>query len=517
MPAEPDSRTDIYSLGVLFWTMLTQEPAFDGKTPIDIIQGVLSRRIPPVASKRIDIPDAVSEIIQKMTRKQIDERYHSTSGLKYDFMEVQRILMNGDGQSLQEFKIGTRDVSSFFVLPTALFGRTKQRDEIVQIIESVAKRQSATSGHSTMVSDLYGFGSTSSASEGRPTFEEGSSDTSSQIADEAKIGGYNYCNSNSAPPLLGSARNIHTYSQETVTSMTESLQSMQEVADSKESSNEPIIQSGTETFNETTPPSTQARLDLNTEPKSASNVNGTGEDLQKAAVGDQHNEALALPRRHGTQKFRRKGRCEVINILGEVGVGKSSLVQSVQGDIRRLGYFASGKFDNARLAPFEPVLRVMGSLIRQIFSESDVNTPYHNALRRSLRGHWSSLCKILELPNNLIYDGGDPQTSKSTSWMSQAGSKKGSKADTSDSTSSRSNPSATSPSTLYRGHNPAQSLKVMNTFLEVLRILASGKLICLCLDDIQFADQESVDLISNIITNKVRIVLMVSFFPGASY
>ena len=33
MPAEPDSRTDIYSLGILFWTLLTQLPAFDGETP----------------------------------------------------------------------------------------------------------------------------------------------------------------------------------------------------------------------------------------------------------------------------------------------------------------------------------------------------------------------------------------------------------------------------------------------------------------------------------------------------
>jgi len=71
MPAEPDSRTDIYSLGILFWTVLTGFPAVDGETPMDIIQSVLGRRIPPVTSKRIDIPDSISGIIQKMTQKQI--------------------------------------------------------------------------------------------------------------------------------------------------------------------------------------------------------------------------------------------------------------------------------------------------------------------------------------------------------------------------------------------------------------------------------------------------------------
>lgn len=71
MPAEPDSRTDIYSLGILFWTVLTGFPAVDGETPMDIIQSVLGRRIPPVTSKRMDIPDSISSIIQKMTQKQI--------------------------------------------------------------------------------------------------------------------------------------------------------------------------------------------------------------------------------------------------------------------------------------------------------------------------------------------------------------------------------------------------------------------------------------------------------------
>lgn len=53
MPAEPDARTDIYSLGVLFWTLLTQQPVFDGDTPLDIVQGVLGKRIPIVSDIRL--------------------------------------------------------------------------------------------------------------------------------------------------------------------------------------------------------------------------------------------------------------------------------------------------------------------------------------------------------------------------------------------------------------------------------------------------------------------------------
>ena len=74
MSADPDSRTDIYSLGILFWTMLIQQPAFEGDTLMDIIRGVLGRRLPLVSNIRLDVPDVVGKIIQKATTKTIGDR-----------------------------------------------------------------------------------------------------------------------------------------------------------------------------------------------------------------------------------------------------------------------------------------------------------------------------------------------------------------------------------------------------------------------------------------------------------
>jgi hypothetical protein len=80
MPAEPDSRTDIYSLGILFYAMLCGTTPFDGDTALDVMQSVISKRIPPVTSKRMDIPVPLSDVIQRMTQRNIEDRYHSTSG-----------------------------------------------------------------------------------------------------------------------------------------------------------------------------------------------------------------------------------------------------------------------------------------------------------------------------------------------------------------------------------------------------------------------------------------------------
>lgn len=83
MSADPDRRTDIYSLGILLWTMLIQQPAFEGDTPMDIIQGVLGRRLPLISNIRLDVPEIVGRIVQKMTAKTMGDRCTLTFALRF--------------------------------------------------------------------------------------------------------------------------------------------------------------------------------------------------------------------------------------------------------------------------------------------------------------------------------------------------------------------------------------------------------------------------------------------------
>lgn len=158
----------------------------------------------------------------------------------------------------------------------------------------------------------------------------------------------------------------------------------------------------------------------------------------------------------------------------------------------------------------------MSSLFRQIFSESDVNTNYHNMIRKSrnnsraalgssltsiglnVKAVWHQLSSLLELPENLIF-GGHPQGSRYN---------KSVMADMRDSSSTNSNSNSSLQAAIRGPNPPTHSLRFLKTYLEVLRTLASGKLICVSLDDIQYADEESVELISSIVTGKLRIVLL---------
>lgn len=482
MPAEPDSRTDIYSLGVLFWTLLTQEAAFDGENPIDIIQAVLGRRIPPVSSKRMDVPEVISSIIQKMTQKQIDERYHSTSGLKHDLVEIQRILGDGDGKALINFKIGLKDVSSFFVLPTNIFGRAPEREKIIKVIERIARRQQRTIDQS--ISSIYST-STSTKSDHHGLFENGtkSSETSSQAAKDPK-----------KSPALKPARMSSLLNGQPRSMQSDSQDNLDPLEHAK-----PTLETNESQDSVGTTYTTESQ---------DGRVHFSQSDGQR-------NSSASLPQRQRSHRPGRKNRCEVIAIYGSAGLGKSSLVQNTQGDIRRLGYFASAKFDPARKAPFEPLLRALGSLFRQIFSESDVNSIYHNTVRGNIRGHWPSLCSMLDLPENLVSM--DAQyMAKPAPTFSQQGFNRSLNADMTESGSVHSGLSndvgtgTLLTSDFLRVGANTRSLKFMNLFLEVLRIVSTNKLICLCLDDLQFADEESLDLISNIITRKLGIVLIVS-------
>lgn len=334
LPAAPDSRTDIYSLGIIFWCMLTGKIPFPAETPLEVMHGILSRHVPPVSSTdRLDVPDALSAVIQKMVCRNLNQRYHSATGLKWDLLQIQQLLSEGDSEALKVFKVGTKDVNCFFNLPNVVIGRDRERQAILNVIEKVVQQQRRAVPQSR--TGLPAASSNSSSLESRI-------DTSFQAVDTVSDGA--------------------------------SVQStMGPIYDNFHSGGAP----GHELF----PGLLKCR--------SVENV-GSGSLL------DGPSEALK------SQQFKRKGNCEVIILSGVAGLGKSCLVQSVQHVARSHGYFASAKFDQAKRTPFEPVLKVISSLFRTIFSESDVHSDFHNSLRSFVQPVWPFLHHILGLPEWLL-------------------------------------------------------------------------------------------------------------------
>ncbi|KAG0735771.1 hypothetical protein G6F22_012436 [Rhizopus arrhizus] len=84
---QPDHRTDLYSLGITFFIILTQSLPFIHSSPMEIVHNVLSKKLPLVHEVISDMPEIISTIIEKLTNKSPDERYTSAHGLRQDLKE----------------------------------------------------------------------------------------------------------------------------------------------------------------------------------------------------------------------------------------------------------------------------------------------------------------------------------------------------------------------------------------------------------------------------------------------
>ncbi|KAF1983499.1 hypothetical protein K402DRAFT_382601 [Aulographum hederae CBS 113979] len=466
LPAEPDARTDIYSLGVLFYSMLTGEMPFEGNTPLDIMQNLLSRRIPAVASKRVDLPNCLPAVIQKMTAKNIEERYKSTSGLKHDLVLIRQMLCEADQDGLDNFNIATKDVSAFFRLPTHLIGRTKERQTILDVIEAVSSRLQHAPSLSKKLTSLSSNSTVSDPRADALILDDLLSDSTSSRGSERVNG--------------------------TVTGSISGQVENQRSGDSLPTSQSPANEASS-SQNSMRGPDGRASLSQFSMDPSSSAERTVSSGLQGPTDGP----SLLM---RNAQKLKRKGRCEVISIHGLAGQGKSALVRSIQTTARRHGFFASAKFDQVKKSPYEAPLRLMSSVIRQVFSQANVNTEFHNNIRALIGPVWKDLHSYLDLPP----------------WMLDAG-----RAPNND-TDARSTRRASSPNIHCggKGHTAAdwlrtgasnKSSRFQSLYLNVLRILSVQTLICFCLDDLQFADEESLDLILRMVANKIPIVLILTY------
>jgi serine/threonine protein kinase len=76
-----DARTDIYSLGVCLYEMLTGELPYTGTSPLELILQHVEAPIPSVRDKQPDVPLSVDEIVRKCMAKKVQDRYATPTDL----------------------------------------------------------------------------------------------------------------------------------------------------------------------------------------------------------------------------------------------------------------------------------------------------------------------------------------------------------------------------------------------------------------------------------------------------
>jgi predicted ATPase/signal transduction histidine kinase len=157
-----DARSDLYSLGVILFEMLTGTLPFTATDPLELIHCHLARQ-PSRPSERVQgLPGTVDAIVLKLLAKNPEDRYRTASGVEAD---LRRCLAKWvERGKIDPFELGAYDASDRLLMPEKLYGRDAEIEALRAAFERVVTRGTMelilVSGHagigkSSIVNELH--------------------------------------------------------------------------------------------------------------------------------------------------------------------------------------------------------------------------------------------------------------------------------------------------------------------------------------------------------------------------